>query len=402
MTTLFEKRAEKATALEKAIADYEKGNITDQALKALSDEVDELNVKCEQVKTAQAKLDGLGFKTVKHGDDKPAKTLGGHFIKHGHEKLKSQKETRRISVSVPEFKAATDTHVVQTDPQELNLLGGVTVDRDFVRPVPQRLFLTDWLATGTLTTRALTYYVTNVAKDREGDFTTVAEGAKKPQMHFGSLEAVTETMRKIAGFIKVSEEMIDDQDYLVSEINTELLQRLRVVEEEQLLNGDGLETNIKGLMEHEFVQKETAPDLNALPDTIYLAMDKIRDATDFEADGIVINPDDYRVLRLKKDKNDQYLAGGFFQGEYGNGGIMSEPGIWGRKTIITPSIPKGTVLVGSGAFGAKVWRYGGVSVDATNTDQDDFVRNLITIRAEERLNLAVKYPAAFCKIKVTA
>ena len=38
----------------------------------------------------------------------------------------------------------------------------------------------------------------------------------------------------------------------------------------------------------------------------------------------------------------------------------------------------------------------GVTVDMTNSDQDDFVKNLVTIRAEERLALAVYYPLGIC------
>ena len=37
-------------------------------------------------------------------------------------------------------------------------------------------------------------------------------------------------------------------------------------------------------------------------------------------------------------------------------------------------------------------------MEATNTDQDDFIKNRMTIRAEERIALAVRRPKGFVKI----
>jgi hypothetical protein len=50
------------------------------------------------------------------------------------------------------------------------------------------------------------------------------------------------------------------------------------------------------------------------------------------------------------------------------------------------------------AQGATVYRKGGVRVESTNSHDDDFTSNLVTVRAEERLALAVRYPAGFCQV----
>jgi hypothetical protein len=83
------------------------------------------------------------------------------------------------------------------------------------------------------------------------------------------------------------------------------------------------------------------------PDLIFKAITAVQEVTGFAADGIVINPADYQAIRLSKDSNGQYFGGGFFAGQYGNGGIMQNPSLWGLRTVVSASIPKGTVVVGA-------------------------------------------------------
>ena len=62
------------------------------------------------------------------------------------------------------------------------------------------------------------------------------------------------------------------------------------------------------------------------------------------------------------------------------------------------TITSGTIIVGAFKTCGSVVAHGGVSVEAVNTNEDDFVKNLMTIRAEERLALAVRRPAGFKKL----
>lgn len=65
---------------------------------------------------------------------------------------------------------------------------------------------------------------------------------------------------------------------------------------------------------------------------------------------------------------------------------------------MTTATTAGTIIVGAFKTCASVVSRGGVSVEMTNTNEDDFVKNLVTIRAEERLALAVRRPAGFKKL----
>ncbi|WP_343120402.1 phage major capsid protein, partial [Clostridioides difficile] len=114
----------------------------------------------------------------------------------------------------------------------------------------------------------------------------------------------------------------------------------------------------------------------------------------------VMHPTDYEALRLNKDGNGQYFGGGYFQGQYGNGGVMENPPVWGLRTVVTSAIPAGKVLVG--AFkSAKLFTKGGIRVESTNSNVDDFINDKITTRLRKREGLQVKYPAAFVYLDLT-
>jgi HK97 family phage major capsid protein len=103
-------------------------------------------------------------------------------------------------------------------------------------------------------------------------------------------------------------------------------------------------------------------------------------------------------MRLAKDDNNQYYGGGPFSGPYGNGAYANAERYWGLPVVVTTAITSGTALVGAFKLGAQIWDREGITVDATNSDQDDFTFNRMAIRVEERLALAIYRPNAFCKV----
>lgn len=364
-------------------------------IEAKSAEAVELKGKIESAAKHQKMIADIGGVVVSEtaAPVEQAKSLGEHFVKHAGERLVESKASR-TPLAVPEFKAAGDTHVIP---------GSVapaltTVDTNIVTGVRRRLTVADLLGTETISGNAITYFVEGAL---EGDFTTVAESAQKPQIHFADPTAVTESLKKIAAFIKESDEIIEDAPWLISAINGRLLYQLGLFEENQLLSGNGTGTNLQGLLNRAGVQTETATDNTDNADALFRAITKTALNSGLDADGIVINPTDYQKLRLAKDGNGQYFGGGFFAGQYGNGGVQEQPPLWGLRTVVTPAIASGTALVGAYAQAGSVIRKGGVRVESTNSDASDFTNNRVTIRAEERLALAVRRPAGFVKVTLS-
>ena len=298
-------------------------------------------------------------------------------------------------MSAPEFKAAADPQVTGGPTGGLGVLL-TDVDRTIVQAY-RRPTITGLFGQGRLSGQAITYFVEQA---REGNFATVAEAGKFAQLHYADPTKVTDALSKIAGFIKLSDEMLEDLDFLVSEINGRLLYDLSLVEESQVLSGDGTGTNLLGLLNRSGVQTGTAT-ADTLADEIFKSMTKVANATGLAADALVINPADYEGLRLAKDGNEQYYGGGYFAGQYGVGGVPEQPPVWGLRTVVSPAVAIGKPVVGAFNTAATLYRKGGVAVEATNSNEDDFTRGLVTVRAAERLALAVRRPAAFVKITVS-
>lgn len=378
-------------------------------LKNITAEVKELDQEIKQAKADEqlfSQFSGLTRETERKGDEReddyPAASLGEHFVKHAHEKMLAVKGISGATVSAPEFKANTDTHTTGNAADAGGALAPYITqfDQTIVKPYRRRAFVTDLVNTGTLTNaNAVTYLVEGPAA--EGDFGMVPEGGAKPQIHFGPPTTRTDAMRKIAAFMKFTDEMIEDWGFLVSEINNRALYMLSMKEEAQILNGDGTGQNLLGLLNRSGIQTETSADKTDNFDSLYRAMGKILNITGIAADGVVMNPVDYQNLRLSKDGNGQYFAGGPFTGQYGNGSVLAQPDIWGLPVVVTPAIAKGKALVSALKQGKTLWRKGGVRVESTNSHVDDFTNNLVTVRIEERIGLADRMPSATCQVTLS-
>jgi HK97 family phage major capsid protein len=95
-------------------------------------------------------------------------------------------------------------------------------------------------------------------------------------------------------------------------------------------------------------------------------------------------------------------AAGPFAGSYGASSsqtpVFGGAPLWGLRVALSSVVGPGTALIGSFSQAAHIWRRGGVSVEATNSHSDHFVKNLVALRAEERLGLGVFRPAGFVQV----
>lgn len=255
----------------------------------------------------------------------------------------------------------------------------------------QPLTVADLMPSGAASSALIRYLKETVATNAAA---AVAEGAAKPESTL-NFSAVDEPVRKIATWLKVTDEMFEDVPALRSYIDARLGLFVRIQEEAQLLTGTGAGANIVGLLNRSGLTAAQALGADSAPDAIYKEITKVRVASFLEPTGIVVNPTNWQTIRLAKDSNNQYYGGGPFTAAYGNPGGPAPDQLWGKTVVPTTAMTLGTALVGAFATAAQVFRRGGLTVEATNSNEDDFKNNLVMIRAEERLALAVYRPPAF-------
>lgn len=245
---------------------------------------------------------------------------------------------------------------------------------------------------GGSTTAALIRYLVETAVTNAA--ATVAEGNLKPESAI-TFSKVDEVLHKIATFLPVSDEMLEDWAQVQSYIDARLILFVKIAEELQLLQGDGTGSNLVGILNRSglatSIAKGTAPSLagdNDM-DAIYRMITEIRTTAFLEPDSIVIDPNAWQTILISKATGTgNYFANGPFA-------ASEPPTLWSKKVVVTPRMPANTALVGAFAQGGQIFRKGGLTVEASNSHADFFQRNLTAIRAEERVALAVYRPGAF-------
>jgi len=266
----------------------------------------------------------------------------------------------------------------------------------------RKLQIADLFAQGATNSDSISYAA-------ETAFNNSAAGVAETSAYAQSDDALlrkVEQVGKIAHYMKATDEIVQDAAQYMSFLENRMVFGVQYKEDSELLVATGY-PSVNGLLNRSGFQSNltagttaagAAP--SAVIDDVYKQVSAIRANAFLEPDAVVVHPTDWQNIRLAKDANSQYYGGGPFTGAYGNGGFVNVDSLWGLRVVISAAIASGTILVGSFQMGGQVFRRSGITVEMTNTNDTDFVNGLITVRAEERLALAVYYPGAFGKVTV--
>lgn len=322
----------------------------------------------EKARQLEAKLGRLD---LGHLSGAEQRTPGQQLVESAEFKAFAAGSSRKARVEVKALVSAADSVGVLVRPQRLT---------EIIRP-ETRAHVRDLLPQGGTTSNAIEYPKEKVFTNNAAP---VAEGGLKPESDL-TFELATANVRTIAHWISASKQMLDDLPALQSYVDNRLTEGLLLAEDAQLLYGDGTGQNLLGLIP-QATHYNRAQAGDTLIDTLRRAATQVR-LSEYQADGIVLNPVDWEKIELAKDNEGRYLWVNVM-----NGGMAH---LWRMPVVDTTAINEGEFLVGAMRMAAQLFVRQDATVEASEHDSDNFRRNLFTIRAEERLALAVFRPQAF-------
>lgn len=214
-----------------------------------------------------------------------------------------------------------------------------------------------------------------------------AEGATKPESTLAFTEK-TVPVRKIAGTMKITDETLEDEPLIRSYVEQRLRLFLQLAEEDQLLNGDNSAPNLNGLLT--VAGNTQAKGTDPTPDAFYKAMTQIRVDTFLEPSGHVMHPNDWQDIRLLRTADGIYI--------WGNPSEAGPERLWGLPVVITTAMTEGSGLTGAFDTATMIARRMAVAFDIATQNEDDWKKNIVAMRIEERLALITFRPDGLCTV----
>jgi HK97 family phage major capsid protein len=217
------------------------------------------------------------------------------------------------------------------------------------------------------------------------------EGALKPEADVSLAEGEV-IARTIAAWRKLRRQELADLDGLQAMIGSRLLYLIARRIEAQVLGGTGTGENLRGILNSGI---PISPHDAALPlaDLILRGVTVVRRAN-ANPGAIVISPGVHEAMLIEKsqDSGNRLDSAGAFRVD-GNT-------LWGVPLVVTPLIEDHTALVGDFEIGCQLFYREGLSLRISDNDQDDFVKNQVTILGECRVGFATFQPTAFCNVRL--
>lgn len=339
----------------------------------------------------QKQLNAIDVKTnrIKGGNIETAKTFDSALVDaiHNNAQFKAflGRESKAFSMDLKGhtlFTKAGDMVTGNTYTGEViapTRVPGIITDPDRAQHVR------DFIAQAT-TDSDRVYYIRESAFD-DGTATR-GEASTKPQSDF-DLTQEEAPVRKIATYVRMSTEMLNDTPGLVSYLTTRLPKKLRLEEDTQILYGNGTAPNLEGItaVASAYVDTLADADVNRF-DVLVKAIAQAR-ADEYFANAIMLNPADWYSMMLTKDGQGAYV----FPESARFGGVA--PRIAGVPIIANTAVTSGDFLVGDFASGVQLYDRLQANVRFFEQDQDNAIKNMVTVVAEERLALAIYRPTAF-------
>lgn len=373
---------------EEALAEAKKsGSLSTETKAAVDKMASEFNALREAEKTLKAALGELEQHVAQMPLNNAAKTvesLGQVVISNEALKAFAASVDGGKRISVPVNAALLSGGVADGVVEPQRLPGIDTAPK-------QRLFIRDLIAPGRTTSPAI-FWVQQTGFTNKA--AVVPEGTTKPYSDIEFTPKIT-GVSTIAHMFKASKQILDDFSQLQSTIDAEMRFGLKYVEEQEILFGDGTGVHLHGIVpQASAFAAAFSVDQQSGIDDLRLAMLQAQLAR-FPASGHVLHFIDWAKIELTKDSLGRYILA--------NPAALTGPTLWGLPVVATEAAAfQGKFLTGAFNAAAQLFDREDANVVISTENADDFEKNMISIRCEERLALAVKRPEAFIYGSFTA
>lgn len=230
---------------------------------------------------------------------------------------------------------------------------------------------------------------------RDNNAAPVAPGAEKPVSDYGLTE-VKDELRVLAHLsAEVPKYWLEDDAQLQQFLDTELRYGLATALEEQIVSGDGVDPNLRGLANTSGI---VAQAFNT--DPIRTARSAISalmalGATNEGGEPFFV----FGIADWEAIETASLTSGEYVMARQGTPVNAAERRLWGQPVVLAPGVDAGFGwLVDPAAV--EVVTDGQVRVEWNSAT--GFSRNTVIARCETRVNLAVKRPAGIARLDLTA
>lgn len=356
--------------------------------KASKEELDELKTKLDNVSTKsdldalKNKLDELALsieeKNAGNSQNDPFAELKA-VLTDKAEEIKNQKTQGNIAnVTIKAVGPVLTTNV--TSQAGGNIVAMTQSTGELYATPENRLFAETIMNSMRVDLDTITY-IDEV--QGEGGAGMTAEGATKSQSDVDYVER-TIALQNVTHFIKVSTKMLRQPSYIVDAVRSNLLRKLQLKKQEQLLSGTGLAPNIKGIKEWataydgtDFAGSVIEPNLNDLIRVCVALISK--EADDFVPNYVIVSHKRMADMDLKKASDGHYVLPPF--------SALDNRVVAGVRVIASNEFTDAELLVGD--FTKANYVYNSDIQLSINLDGNDFTKNLRTILAEQAIALYV-------------
>jgi HK97 family phage major capsid protein len=374
---------------------------------ALVEHKDAIKDLIEEVKTANGKdkeaLE-VQLKEAKDARDVMQKQLDDIATEQKNAKMKKSEEVvsfaqdlkKQLMAEAEKIKGVTKSHVeeVRLNVKSFLETANASVTTGSLIPWPQldpqrykapdrQPYLMDIVSRGISNSLSI-YWVERKTRTDNSEF--VDEGVAPSSQSVLGYETKSQAMQNLSSFLKVSNNALEDIDWLLSEIQTELVVLHMLKLDAALLTGtvaangfDGVQTSATAFA----AGGDTLPS-GVTPnkyDALMYACNQIKVAN-FQPNYIVLHPSDVRDMKLERDDQGAYMLPQYMQ---------TDPAVDGVRIIANTGQTKGTYLVGDFTR-AKYWTRKDMELRVWEQNETDAVAQLKTVTLYTRGALTISTP----------